>query len=187
MQILRKVTYQFLFVVLLVCSTIILSAQKPPVQGYQIKAVFLLNFSRFVEWPASAFPSDKAPIIIGILGEDPFGSYLDEVLAGEEVNGRSVIVKRFEDVDDIEVCHILYIKMKESEGMEKIIEPLKEKNTLTISDSDDFIKNGGMIRFVKVSKRIQFQINPEAAKAADIKISSKLLSLAEIVAFNEKE
>lgn len=180
-------TYRLFFLVLLSCSVTILPAQKSPVQDYQIKAIFLLNFTRFVEWPANTFPTEETPIIIGILGEDPFGSYLDEVLAGEKVNGRSVMVVRYKEMSEIEHCHLLYIKIPESDGLENILKTLAERNILTISDADLFIQKGGMIRFINVNKKIHFQINPDAAKAANINISSKLLSLAEIVAFNKEK
>lgn len=179
--------FQILSVLMLTCWVTSIAAQTPPVQGFQIKAVFLLNFTRFVEWPSNAFPTEETPIIIGILGEDPFGPYLDEVLAGEKVNGRSIVVVRYKEITEIDRCHILYINIPESERMENILEPLGERNILTISDSDIFIQKGGIIRFINVNNKIRFQINPEAAKAANINISSKLLSLAEIVALNKKK
>lgn len=160
-------------------------AQKDVIQEHQIKAVFLFNFIQFVEWPPQSFDSAEAPVVIGILGKDPFGSYLDEVLAGEAINGRSVKVKRFNTLNEVENCHILFMHSFKLEDYPKIFDKIKGKNILTISDDKDFMKAGGIIRFVNVDKKVQFQINPEAARRANLSISSKLLSLAEIVAVNE--
>src|SRR5690606_29342491 len=175
----------FLIITLLTGIQTISFAQKPVVPEHQIKAIFLFNFIQFVEWPSQAFESVDSPIVIGILGENPFGGYLNEVLAGEVVNGRSVIVKRFNNVDELDTSHILYIHNPPTGDYKKLFAKIDRRNVLTISDDPNFIKEGGMIRFVNVDKRIQLQINPEAAKKANLTISSKLLRLAEIVAVNE--
>lgn len=181
----KRLIYSFSLVVLISSPFTGLYAQKQTVQEHQIKAIFLFNFIQFVEWPSYAFDSRDSPVIIGILGTDPFNGYLEEVLSGEIVNGRSVTVKRYNTPDEIENCQMLYIQSPPPDDYKKIVDKIKGKNILTISDDKDFIENGGMIRFVNVNNRIQFQINPEAAKAANLTISSKLLRLAEIVAANE--
>ena len=177
--------YRFILMVFVAGIQTTSLAQKPAVPENQIKAVFLFNFIQFVEWPAQSFESMESPVVIGIFGKDPFGSYLDEILVGEVINGRPVTVKRFSSLNDIENCQILYIPSPEIENYSKIFDFLSGKNVLTISDSRDFIEEGGIIRFVKVNNKIQFQINPEAAKRANLSISSKLLRLAEIVAVNQ--
>lgn len=185
MSILKTIAYKLLYTMLLSSSVAILSAQSPA-REYQIKAVFLFNFTQFVEWPESAFPSEETPLVIGILGEDPFNSYLDEVISNEKVNNHPLIIQRFKSIEQIKTCHILFISKSHMDKMTKIMSSLKGKNTLTVSDGSNFIKEGGMVRFVTVNKKIQFQINPEAVKSADLAVSSKLLRLAEIVSNKKK-
>jgi hypothetical protein len=148
---------------------------------YQIKAVFLFNFAEFVEWPPEAFPDPQTPLIIGILGNDPFGPYIDEAVRGEKVNNRPMEIRRYSRIEDIEACHILFISQSEADRMEDILEHLKGRNVLTVSDADGFSKLGGMIRMVVENSKVRLKINLEAAKQAHLKISSKLLRPAEIV------
>ena len=102
-------------------------------------------------------------------------------MAGEKRKGRPLIVKRFSDIDEVKDCHILFINHSRRSDLEELLADLKGRNILTVSDAEDFVEEGGMIRFVNRNKKIQFQINPEATKAENLKISSKLLSLSEIV------
>lgn len=150
-------------------------------QEYQVKAAFVFNFSKFVEWPPKTFSSEDAPITIGILGEDPFGMELEELVPNQIVGARKFVIRRSRDLENLETCHILFISRSEKNIIPKILQSLKGKSILTISDIEQFATNGGIICFIKQSNRIRFQINLEAAKSADLKISSKLLSLAKIV------
>src|SRR6185369_13663661 len=108
MSVLKKIVQQCLAVSLLASCMIILSAQTQITREYQVKAVFLFNFAQFVEWPPSTFKETNA-IVIGVLGEDPFGPYLDEAVQGEEVNGHPIIVQRYRHIEDVKACHILFI------------------------------------------------------------------------------
>lgn len=157
---------------------ICLAAQPLPVKELQIKAVFLFNFTQFVEWPASSFASSKTPLIIGILGENSLLYYLNETVSGESVAGHPLIVKKYKHLDEVSACQILFINRNESEID---LKRLKEHAILTVSDADNFIERGGMIRLYTQNNKIKFQINPEATRAANLNISSKLLRLAEIV------
>src|SRR5204863_5659033 len=103
---------------------------------YQIKAVFLFNFAQFVDWPANAFPEAQTPLVIGVLGEDPFGSYLDETVRGEKVNNRPLVVRRYRRVDEIKTCHVLFISRSEANRLEQIFSGLKGRNILTVGDCD---------------------------------------------------
>ncbi len=154
-------------------------AQSSASKEYRIKAVFLFNFTQFVEWPAASFSGPAAPFVIGILGDDPFGTYLDEAVQNEKVNGHPLVVQRFRDVKDAKNCQILFLNSPDAEKMK---ENLSAVNThiLTVSDADNFARMGGMIRFVKESNRIRLQINPEAARSSDLLISSKLLRVSDI-------
>ena len=166
-------------IVLLVLLSFRSSAQ--PSREYNIKAVFLYNFTQFIEWPSNAFDKATTPFIIGILGEDPFLSAIDDAVAGEKVNGRSILVQRYKDVKEIKSCHILYISPKEALRVREILNGLSGKNVLTVSDIPNFARSGGMIHFLNQNNKIRLQINSGAAKAADLNISSKLLRVAEIV------
>lgn len=155
-----------------------MQAQTAVPREYQVKAVFLYNFTQFVEWPAAVFTGPSEPFIIGILGNDPFGLYLDQTLTGENKMGHPMIVQRFKDVKDISNCHILFISQPEQES--EALAVTKSRSILTVSDISDFLSQGGMVRFFNKDNRIRFQINPTAAKTGNLIISSKLLRLADI-------
>ena len=142
---------------------------------YQLKAVFLFNFAQFVEWPASAFPDPRAPLVIGVLGKDPFGSYLDELVSGEKIGDRPLVIRRFSRLEDLAGCHILFVSRSEARSLDTIMARLKEQSLLTVSDADAFTRQGGMVRFAMENGKIRLRINVEAAKAGHLRISSKVL------------
>ena len=142
---------------------------------YQLKAVFLFNFAQFVEWPAQAFPDPKAPLVIGVLGKDPFGAYLDDLVSGEKIGDRPLVIRRYGGLEDVAGCHILFISRSEARNLEAIFTRLRQQCVLTVSDVDNFARQGGMVRFVMENGKIRLRINVEAAKAAKLSISSKVL------------
>jgi hypothetical protein len=146
--------------------------------AHQVKAAFIYNFTQFVQWPSHAYEGSRSPFVIGILGENPFGSYLEELVKDEKVNGRSIEIRKFKNAADVERCHILFINKGDAAA---IARSFRGRGTLTVSDEDNFAKDGGMIRFFTANNKIRLQINPAAARAANIDISAKLLRLAEIV------
>jgi hypothetical protein len=154
-----------------------LSAETSP--EYQVKAVFLFNFAQFVDWPPKAFPEPQTPLVIGVLGEDPFGTYLDETVRGENVNNRPLVVQRYRRIGDIKTCHVLFINRSETDRLEQILASLRGRNILTVGDTDDFAQRGGMIQLVTEKNKIRMRINLEVVKAANLTISSKLLRVAE--------
>lgn len=156
-----------------------MKAQTTADRAYQVKAVFLYHFSQFVEWPPTAFSSSSDPFVIGILGNDPFGSYIDETVAGEDMGGHPMMVQRYHDIKDISNCHILFINTGDDAA--PVLTALGNRSILTVSDNANFARQGGMIRFFTVNNKVRLRINPSAAKAANLIISSKLLRLAEIV------
>jgi hypothetical protein len=155
-------------------------AQAPPTE-YEVKAVFLFNFSQFVDWPAAAFADAHAPLVIGVLGGDPFGATLDEIVRGETVNGRPLAVRRYHSLQQIDTCHILFIDRSQEPQLESIVAALKSRSVLTVGDFDSFAHRGGMIRFFTVGHKIRLRINLSAAQEAKLIISSKLLRPAQIV------
>lgn len=152
----------------------------------QVEAVFLFNFSQFVEWPSQAFPQAGSPIVIGVLGSDPFGAMLDEVVRGEVVKGRALTVRRFQHIDDVTDCQILFVSRSERARLQPILDKLKGRNILTVSDLEEFAGEGGVICFVLMDNKIRLRVNLEAAKAAGLTLSSKLLRPAQIVGPGEQ-
>jgi hypothetical protein len=155
--------------------------QTPASKEYQVKAVFLFNFAQFVDWPPAAFEGANTPLVIGVLGENPFGAYLDETVRDEKVSTHPLQVQRYRRVDDIHTCHVLFISRSEASGLEHILAGLKDRSIVVVGDADDFVQRGGMIGLATVQNRIRLIINIEAAKAANLTISSKLLRSAEVV------
>ena len=153
----------------------------PPPPEYQLKAIFLFNFAQFVGWPAAALSNDQLPFVIGVLGDDPFGSYLDETVQGEKIGGHPMVVRRYSRVEDAAGCHVLFISRSESGRMAEIVAALRGRNILTVGDVEDFNQVGGMVRFVTEQGRIRLRIDVQAAQAAGLTISSKLLRSATIV------
>lgn len=153
-------------------------AQDSPPSEYRLKAAFLFNFAKFVEWPPEAFAEKTSPFILGVLGDNPFGNELEQTVAGKKVNDYPITVQTFRTAAEATNCHILFISNSEKKRLPEIIQRLHGTAVLTVSETERFIETGGMINFVSENNKIRFQINDEAAKAAGLKISSKLLSLA---------
>jgi hypothetical protein len=147
---------------------------------YSVKAAFLYNFAKFVDWPADAGNGTGA-IVIGILGDDPFGGTLDQVVAGKTVNGSRLAVTRLKFGQDLRRCHILFIGASEHKRLPQIFQSLNGAGVLTVSDMEQFHQQGGMIRFVIEQSKVRFEINVAAAEKAGLKVSSKLLALAKSV------
>ena len=154
--------------------------KRPASDETEVKAVFLFNFAQFVEWPYSKLPTDSA-IVIGVLGKDPFGKYLDEIVANEIVNGHQLKVERYTSVQRVGNCHILFINPSRFIKVEDVLKKLSGKNILTVSDETGFSNHGGMIHFITDSNKIKLRVNLSSVRESEISISSKLLSLAEIV------
>ncbi len=156
------------------------SAQ-PPSREYQIKAVFLFNFLQFVEWPDSAFPNKTAPIRIGLLGNDQFGSAVEEAVRGETIRDRPLTVTRSRRVEDLTDCHLIFISESEEHRLDWILSQLYPRPVLTVSDLEGFARRGGVIAFYPEGKKVRFEINVNTAQRLGLKMSSQLLNLGRIV------
>jgi len=157
-------------------------ARAPAVsKEFQIKAVFLYNFAQFVEWPAEAFDGPGSPLVIGVLGLDPFGDFLDELVKGEVVNGRPIVVRRYRWIGEVDACHVLFISGSEGAHLEQIEKTIAGRSILTVCDWEGLMRHGGMIRLFMSGRHVRLQINLAAARAAGLTISSKLLRSAEQV------
>ena len=145
---------------------------------YQIKAAFLYNFAKFVEWPSAAFDDPAAPIVIGILGDNPFHDDLANTIRGKKIDEHPLAVKELHSLSETTNCHILFISTSEKKRLPEILAGLKGTSVLTVGEMDRFTETGGMINFVLEKTKIRFQINSDAANTGRLKISSKLLNLA---------
>lgn len=177
---LKKIMRRSLCAFLFMCSALLSAQTASTVSEYQVKAVCLFNFTQFVEWPATSFPAEQSPMVIGIIGENPFGTYLEETVADEKVNGHPLIVRYYKRVEDIDMCHVLFINLNETNKIRDVITGLKGRNILTVTNQTSSSKQEEIIRFFIKNNKMQFQINLEAAKDANLTISSKLLKLARI-------
>ncbi len=151
------------------------------VDEYQVKAFFLYNFTRYVEWPAQRFNSPSDPIVICILGQNPFGSALELAVHGKVVAGRTVVVRRIAEINTQCNCHILFVGASEQRQFRSSAGVLRGSGVLTVGESKAFASDGGVINFKLENGKVRFEINVQAAGQEQLRISSKLLSLAEIV------
>jgi hypothetical protein len=151
--------------------------QRKPME-YQVKAAYLQNFGRFVEWPPAIRGSTEASFRICVLGDDPFGASLENVFAGEVIGERSVEAHRIARLKDSSSCHILFISASEADQVKQILSSLDRAGVLTVSDIPRFLQSGGMIQFVSRDNRIRFEINLAAVESAGLALSSELLKVA---------
>jgi hypothetical protein len=160
-----------------------------PVSGqiseYAVKAAYLFNFAKFVEWPSQSFANGLAPLTIGVLGDDPFGDDLDQVVHGKMINGHGIEIRRFDGFDPDQIvklrgCQILFISYSEKEQLGAILKSLKGASVLTVSEIENFPLLGGMILFDQVGKKIDLVVNPSAARQAKLEISARLLQVSKI-------
>ena len=156
-------------------------AEPDSASEYELKATMLYNLTRFVEWPSSAYADAQAPTILCLLGRDPFGSYLGSLASKETVNGRSVEIRRIRSNAELTSCHILYISSSERKTIVQILAGLKGSSVLTVGEMAQFAMRGGMVQFELEEKQVHFDINLDASRRADLKISARLLVLAKIV------
>jgi hypothetical protein len=147
---------------------------------YDVKAAFLYNFITFTEWPADAFSEPVSPYVIGVLGEDPFGSALDEIVNGEQIKARPLVVRRFKRIEDMHRCHILFICASEARHLPEILRRLNGQPVLTVADLPGFAEAGGNIGFIS-DGRVKLVINPAAIRSSNLAVSSKLLRLAQLI------
>jgi hypothetical protein len=160
---------------LLVCSG---RAQDSQPSEYEVKAAFIFNFAKFVEWPQGAFADTRSPFCIGVLGDGASSADLDRTVRGKTLNNRSVTVKRCRALDEARKCHVVFIEASEKRRLQEICSSLDTAAVLTVGETEGFIQSGGMISFFREGNKLRFEINNEAAKHAGLKVNSKLLSLA---------
>jgi hypothetical protein len=155
----------------------ILYAQQSNPTEYEVKAAYLYNFGKFVEWPAKARTADGF-FNICVLGQDPFGTTFDTTIAGESINGTKVMIKRAAKPQDALSCRILFISSSEESRLKEIVAILDKASVLTVSDIPQFTRRGGMIQFVVAANKVRFEVNLTIAERAGLILSSQLLKVA---------
>ncbi|MFN7139240.1 MAG: YfiR family protein [Limisphaerales bacterium] len=156
------------------------SASPQPLSPYDVKAAFIYNFLKFVEWPPESFTTDETPYVVGVLGRDPFGGALERTMRGKLVNNRRIVVVRL-DYRDMRNCHLLFVSASERPRYREIFAELGNAPVLTVGDTEDFADEGGAIGFFVEENKVRFEINPNAARRANLRLSSNLLGIARIV------
>jgi len=162
----------------------VLQAQQPRVSEYHLKAVYLYNFGRFVQWPPNATAAKGDSFSICVLGQDPFGPSLDSTIAGETLDGKPLAVKRISTLRDAAERRILFISSTEEKHLKEILTALDDSGVLTVSDMPGFTRRGGMIQFVLEGDKVRFEINLASAESARLVLSSELLKVAASVKRN---
>ncbi len=167
---------------LLFAASSVFGQEKPG--EYQVKAAYLYNFGRFVEWPARVATASTGSFTICVLGEDPFGPALDTTLAGEMIGNQKVAARRISSLQESVDCQILFISSSEAKRLNKIIEALGNSAVLTVSDIPQFSQRRGMIQLLMEGNRIRFEVNLAATQRAGLTLSSELLKVATAVRKN---
>ncbi len=147
---------------------------------YQVKAVFLFNFARFIEWPAAKLGQTDSPLVIGILGANPFGTLLDETIKDRTINGHRLVSRAVSTAAEAAACHIVFISRSEKERIGPLLASLKGRPVVTVSETKGFAQDGGIINLIILNGSVKLEINPTAAGEAGLKLSSKLLAIARI-------
>jgi hypothetical protein len=150
-------------------------------EEYRVKAAFLFNFAKFVEWPPLAFKTAGDPITICVAGKDSFGGALDQAVSGKTVQGRPFVVRQLADIQQVGTCQIVFVGSSERKRLAAIFHEIRTSGVLTVGECDNFTAEGGIVNFRIVDGTVRIQINVDAAAEQGLHISSKLLSLAEIV------
>lgn len=172
------------FLVFTIFLAIFFSAQtfaQPVAKEYQVKAAFLYNFAQFVQWPSGTFSSADEPFVIGVLGENPFGTALEQTVNGESIRGHRFKIVHSRRIQDVEHCHMVFISKSERARLPEIMQRLAGRKILTVSEVPGFASRGGVINFYPEGSKVRFEINPAAAQREGLKISSQLLNLGKIV------
>jgi hypothetical protein len=173
----RSISAALGFVLLLCFSPITSRAQQVHPTESQVKAAYLFNFGKFVQWPIDRGPSGDL-FELCVLGQDPFGPVLDATVAGESIGVRKIAVVRISKSSDTAPCNVLYVSGSEASRLGPILEAAHHSGMLTVSDISHFVDRGGIIGFVKQQDRIRFEVNRGAAADSHLTLSSELLKVA---------
>lgn len=148
---------------------------------YRVKAVFLYNFVSFTEWPSDAFSTPDAPLVIGVLGTNPFGKFLEDATHDESIAGHHVALEYYKKVEEIKTCHVLFIGQSETNHLDHVLDQLKGRHVLTVSESGGTTQHEPVVRFAVENKKVRLKINLNEARAASLTLNAKLLQTADVV------
>ena len=176
----RLLAISMLLLALISCPGKASCGESPKPTEYEVKAAYIYNFTKYVEWPSGSFQGRSKTIRVCVIGDDPFGSSLT-ALNGKRVGKRSVRIRRNTSLHDVRSCEILFISGSEEENLDQIMKAINGSLVLTIGDSEGFARKGVMINFYMENNKVRFEINPKAAMRAGLRISSNLLRIARIV------
>ena len=179
MHFLRRGRSAALLSCLAILSLPLLEAAGPP-NEYAVKSVFLYNFCHFIDWPESAFSGSNDPLVIGVVGEDPFGSLLTEAVRGESYRSHPIKVEHYRSVKDIRKCQMLFVPRTEMPHLEQILSAISVEGVVTVGETDDFLDRGGMITLTTDRNRVHLRMSPSALRSANLTVSSKLLRVADL-------
>ncbi len=152
-----------------------------PLTEIHVKALFLLNFAKYVDWPPHAFATADDSVAIGLIGEEKLGAELARTVEGKTVAGRRIAIQPIEKDDDLAKCHILFIAGSDRRRLGEILEKIKGLPVLTVGEADQFMEQGGVINFVKREGKVRLEINLAASRQARLGLSARLLSVADVV------
>jgi hypothetical protein len=153
-------------------------AQSSVTKEYQIKAAYLYNFAKFVEWPAQSFTNSDSPLVIGVYGQNPFGTELEAIAKDHQINGRHIVIKMVATPADTGDVNLLFIGSEEDGQVSQTLAALGDADILTVGESEKFAASGGMIQFIRDADKVRFSIDADAAERHGLKISAQLLKLA---------
>lgn len=147
---------------------------------YEIKAEYLYNFMAFVSWPEEAFKDEQAPFTVGLVGKDPFGARLEEAVKGKTLRGKPIAIKRIADATEVEGCQLVFISKSEKENLCQLVAAIQKPGVMTVGELEGFNACGGVVKFLIQDNKVKFEVNVDAARRANLKISSKMLKVAQI-------
>jgi hypothetical protein len=162
-------------------SPLVLGSDTGTSREHQIKAAFVYNFTKFIEWPAQSFPDANAPIIIGVLGETPFATELEQLVRDRKVNGHTILVKRIQSVAEAASTHLLFVSATEDAQLASLRAALESRPIVTVGESSSFAQSGGTITFILQDDKVRFEISTATAEQTGLRISAQLQKLAATV------
>ncbi len=170
-----------IFCLLLQIVAVPAPAEVQSARALEIQAAFLVKFTAYVKWPAGTFSSPDAPVVIGIFGRDPFGSVIDTIARSYTTSGRHVEIRRYRDFSLLSICNMAFVAPSAIDRMNDILQAAHGKPILLVGNFPDFLDKGGMINFIRIGKRIRFDINKKNCDMVGLEISSKLLKVAHAI------
>ncbi len=180
----REYSKKLLFLPLLALSLLLLTAPTSQAQTpteYQVKAAFLYNFAKFIDWPAKTFQASLSPFTFCVVGEDSLGSDLETLVSGKQVKERKIIVRRLRSVQGLEGCQVVFIGAEETARSATLLRTSRNMAVLTVGETQEFAQQGGIVNFFLEDNKVRIEINVDGADRSGLKISSRLLKLAKVI------